>query len=349
MKIYHFVLLFIIFFAVIIIKTDFRTGELKDLKNEKAKLTTSLNTAVSDAINCLASSGTHGLNSINKDEVSNTFFSSLFSSLGIISDVNAQAEIELYIPVMLLCDSDGYYVYYFDEYIGADGYAYSKRIWSEKQPYYYTDDNFIYTFTLLDIVSLYDKKGLLVEGGGKVTLDYHELKTEELYAAFRQKFSDSFMLNNEEFKHARKEAIINRLEEVLAYYTSRHNAIASRNGITYTFSFPDGQEEEWAAYLNDVSLLVVFQGYPYGKNNDYTYNKIASAGANIIKKPQYYVEQKSWYCLAHIAGCEKLDESSSVQGVTVLEETFDTLEECARLGAYCCECIEHGPRVPDID
>ena len=44
--------------------------------------------------------------------------------------------------------------------------------------------------------------------------------------------------------------------------------------------------------MDDVNLHVVFQGYPYGSDGNYTYNKIASAGAGIIRKPSYYVEEK---------------------------------------------------------
>lgn len=119
--------------------------------------------------------------------------------------------------------------------------------------------------------------------------------------------------------------------------------IASHNGITYTFSFPAGNSEEWASYMDDLNLMVVFQGYPYGPNHDYTYNKVVSVGANIARAPVYYIEQKSWYYLAHIKGCVKIAESS-----TLLEETFDSIEDCAKIGAYCCECIEHGARVPVI-
>jgi hypothetical protein len=30
-------------------------------------------------------------------------------------------------------------------------------------------------------------------------------------------------------------------------------------------------------------------------DSDYTFNKIASAGGNIIKKPVYFVEKRGWY------------------------------------------------------
>jgi hypothetical protein len=165
MKVYHYALLFLIFFLAVIIKTDISMGKLKSIENERTELTDKLNTATSDAVEYLASSGVYGGNSINKDELLTTFLTSLYSSMGIVSDASAQTEIEMYIPVILLCDYDGYYVYYYDKYIAEDGYTYSQRKWSEKMPYYYEDSYFIYSslyqirsmFTMLTIFLIHHK------------------------------------------------------------------------------------------------------------------------------------------------------------------------------------------------
>lgn len=340
MKIYHFALLFLLFFIGIVIKTDLSIGDLKAVENEKKELSISLDSATSDAINYLAASGTFGTNEINKEGVINTFFSSLYSSMDIISDPVAQTEVELYIPVILLCDTDGYYIYYYEDYIDGDGMHYANRQWSEKIPYCFEDDLFSYRFSLYDIISIYDKNNILKSNSQVIEINYHEMQVEDGYAEFRNKYPGSFLLDDEKFELAKKGAIINQLEEALSYYTTMHNVIAKNNGISYAFSFPADQEE-WASYIDDVSLLVVFQGYPYGVSRNYTFNKIASSGANIIKKGIYFIEQKSWYYLIHRDGCEKLKVST-----TVLDETFESIEECAKLGAYCCECIEHGARVP---
>lgn len=343
MKIYHFALLFLIFFLGVVIKTDISIGRLKAIENENKEITSSLTSATSDAVNYLSKTGSYGKGNIKKEEVLTTFFSSLYSSLGIISDMSVQAEIEMYIPVILLCDTDGYYVYYYDEYKGADNNTYIERMWTDKLPYSYKDEHFTYRFTLTDMVYVYDKAKLLNIGEAVTLGDYKEFQTSPMYADFRRLHSSSILLNDESYQLAKKGAIIGKLEDTMAYYTSRHNSIASRQGITYSFNFPTGKEDEWAQYIDDVNMLVVFQGYPYGPDRDYTYNKIASAGANIVKKQRYYVEEKSWYLLVHRQGCEKLIDNDMIY-----EETFDTIEECVKLGAYSCECIEHGARVPNL-
>ena len=344
MKIYHFVLIFLIFFLAAMLKTDINVGKMEEVEKEKTELTDSLYTAVSDAVECIADSGSYGNDSINRDKVEKTFFTSLYSSLGIMADTEAQEQMALYIPVLLLCDSDGFYLSYYDDYKDSDGNTCSKRIWSEKTPYYYQDEAFIYRFTLTDLLSVYDDKKLLPENALKnFETDYHEFQSNGAWEAFRITYSDSFLLHDEAYELTKKAAILNQLEEMLSYYTNRHNRIARQHGITYNFSFPAGKEKEWAEYMDDVNLMVVFQGYPYGADKDYTFNKVASAGANVIKKTVYYVEEKSWYKLAHKAGCPKLDNNPNVY-----PKPFDSLEECAKLGAYCDECIDNGPRAPKL-
>jgi hypothetical protein len=344
MKLYHMSIIFLIFFITVVIKTDLNIGKMEQMEQEKAVLTESLYTAVSDAIRSVSDSGRYGGNSINKKELIDTFFSSLYSSLGILSDRNKQIELELCIPVILLCDYDGFYIYYYDEYKDRYGNSDTKRIWSEKVPYYYQDEDFIYRFTLTDIIGIYDVNKRFTNAPQKLfEIDYHEVQTEELYRSYRLNHANSFLLKDEAYKLTKKTAIITQLEQILSYYTFEHNSIARQNGISYRFSFPPGQGEEWTRYMDDVNILVVFQGYPYGADGDDTFNKIASSGANILKRPVYYIEKKSWYQLAHKEDCEKLKGNTNV-----LEEPVDSLQECAKLGAYFDDCIKHYPRAPEL-
>lgn len=343
MKLYHIALIFIVFFIAVVIKTDLNIGKMEEIEHEKSELTESLYTAVSDAIKCVSDLGKYGCGSIDKNKMTETFFNSLYSSLGILSDQNAQAEVELYVPVILLCDSDGFYVYYYDDYKDSQGNTFAKRIWSEKMPYFYNDDDFIYRFTLTDTIGIFDNKNLIGANENRFDIDYHEFQTGDIYQSFRMNHKNNFLLSNETYEITKKTAIMTQLENVLSYYTFKHNSIARQNGITYSFSFPSGKGEEWAKYMDDVNMVVVFQGYPYGTGRDYTFNKVASSGANVIKKPAYYIEKKSWYYLAHKEGCEKLKGNTSV-----LKEPLDSLTECAKMGAYCDDCIEHGARAPEL-
>jgi hypothetical protein len=343
LKLYHIALIFLLFFLAAVLKTDVLIGNLKGVMNEKSQLQSSLDSATSDAVNFLASSGNFGTNTIDKEGVVSTFFSSLYSAMGITEDEATQSVVEAYIPVILLCDVDGYYIYYYDEFQDGSGNLCTERRWSEKMPYYYEDQYFKYRLMLSDHIIINDVHNLLRDELSVEEIDFHEIRTGDHYQNFRSQHKDCFLLLDETYELTKKGAIINQLEKVLSYYTNQYNMIARHNGITYQFTFPSSPTKEWAKYMDDVNLVVIFQGYPYGWDKSNIFNKVSSASANMIKKTVYYIEQKSWYFLAHKADCQKLKNNSNI-----LNDTYDSLEECAKMGAYCDDCINHGARAPEI-
>jgi hypothetical protein len=242
---------------------------------------------------------------------------------------------------------DGYYIFYSEEYRTPDGYQNVSKRWSEKHPYYYEDENFIYCFTLGDIVTLYDKEDSLSGGATRTiyTLDYHDIQNKEVYLAFRNTHPDSILLADDKFEIVRKGAIIKSIEESMAYYTSHHNHIAQQYGITYNFSLPVMREEEWAPYLDDVSMFIVFQGYPYGDQVGEVYNRIASSGAKISKKRLFYLEQIGWHYIYHRDDCPQLENG----GIIMFDEPLYDIESCVTKGAYACPvCNDNsGANAPD--
>jgi hypothetical protein len=254
--------------------------------------------------------------------------------------------LNLYVPVITITEEDGFCVFYSDQYTGSDGYTYVTKRWSEKLPYYYEDNDFIYSFTLGDIVTLYDKNNIL--GGNSdqtvYTLDYHDIQTDSSFTSFRTLRSDSMLLYDTVFEEIRKSTIISCLEESMTYYTSQHNLIAGNYGITYNFSLPVMSDDEWASGIDDVSMFVVFQGYPYGNLIGESYNKVASAGAKVSKSNMYYIEQKGWYLIYHKETCSELLKD----GVILQDEPYYDSLDCVKQGCYACPvCCPREINAPD--
>lgn len=328
-----------------IVVLDIKTNDLRAVIDNKEKIDKNLNTALDDGINRLAKSEDKYGIVINKDAALHSFFLSLETSFGVISDPKAKEKLTMYIPVVAVTMEDGIYIFYSDTYKGSDGVTTITRRWSEKIPYYYEDTDFIYGFTLGDVISLYDKNGILsnVADQKYYKVDYHDLSTKAEYASFRSKRPNSFILSTG-YADMKKGVLVNTIEESLADYTSKHNRIAAQYGITYNFSLPSVNKEDWNMYLETNSMFVVFQGYPYGTEAGETYNKILSAGAKISKKNTYYLEQKDWYLVYHKDTCEELDKNE----VLFMEEPFYEVKDCVRAGAYACPiCSPEGALAPD--
>jgi hypothetical protein len=126
-------------------------------------------------------------------------------------------------------------------------------------------------------------------------------------------------------------------------YCNQYNTIAKQYGITYHFGMPIIDNSEWSRSIDNPSIIVLFQGYPFGNGADNTYNRFAITGARINKKNRYYLEQKDWYYLYHKEDCIKLKG----EGLFLLSEPYYSIQECVKKGAYACPvCNPAGVKAP---
>ena len=115
------------------------------------------------------------------------------------------------------------------------------------------------------------------------------------------------------------------------YYVNKHNKIAQAYGISYHFSLPESSTDSFTRTIEDVSLMAIFQGYPYGKGTDDVYSRFSVSGARIYRGGRFYVmpasDGVSYY---HRSDCPELEGSRSNYQV------FDSKKQCAEFGAYPC-------------
>lgn len=327
---------------------DVKTNNFVAVAEEKENLDSSFQVAVDDAaISLVETECTSGL-MVNRERAVNDFFLSMFAAMNILDNPEKQELIKNYVPVITVTTDEGYYLYYSDEYKGSNSKTYIDKRWTERMPYYYEDKDFIYSFTLTDIITLYDKNGILDKTKEQtiITLDYHDLINSENYLTFRTQRPNSFLLNDESFHLIRKGSIISCIEESMAYYCNRHNYIAQQFGITYDFAMPVVDNSEWTRSIDNPGIIVMFQGYPYGYGVNGTYNRFAVAGARIKKNTVYYLEQKDWYYIYHNVGCPELKK----EGIIFLTDPYYTILDCVEKGAYACKvCSKNGVYPPEYN
>ncbi len=347
MKISQLSILFVGIMLILLFTMDIKTDNLNVMTDNKNDMDFYMNQAMDTAIDALLQvDATTGTEIMDKEKAADSFFSSMYSSLGILSDPVAQQKFRAYVPVIAVTTEDGYYLMYNDEFVGTDGYSYLSTRWTEKMPYSYEDNDFIYRFTMDTDMILYDKNNILDATGLVKMFDVNavDIRTLGEYASLRSKISsDSFLLDDEDFSLVRQQAIISHMEEDLSWYISRHNDIAEHFGITYQFTLPVADTSEWAKTIEGPGIIVIFQGMPLIEDASRIYNRMAFSGSGVRKDIVYYVEQHEWYYLYHMAGCPLLEGNMNVR-----EEHYYTVEECSRLGAFGCEiCDPVGVHAPD--
>ena len=315
MKMSNYILLFFSICVAFYLPMNHYGMSVVEIGKEQLRYNRNLDNAVEDGLFQLVEKDSSKEIVLNKEKAEENFYQSLYCNFGIPTNRFQQERMKQCVPLLLITDKDGFYINVSRLKKNKNGVQVIEKCWSKKKPYLYTDRDYIYEFTLSNEIKLYNKKKeLLIEG------DYHD---------FAGKYPKSKILNRPAiFEEIRRKCIIGHLKEAMEDGLRLHNSVAKMLGVSYQFFFPTVAKEDWYRTIDDVSMLVIFQGYPWRSGNGY-FNRYAIGGARIWKHSAYYVSlgenRKLYY---HKEKCSKRGRR---------ELKYSTKQECALNGAYPCE------------
>lgn len=253
--------IFVLIFISLAVITDSRILFLEKTAELNIRYDNALDNAVESAMDGLVELDDGEEIKINKEEIMERFFLGLSINLGLSEGDNKKEELEYYFPVIAIMVEDGIYSWELNE-------EETKKEFSEKIPYCLEKDKYRICYTFQDTILYTDKTS-----GTSVKGNYQEIRerypTEEL--------------SDENFDEIRRRTIISVITEEMNRQLELHNRYADVNGISYYFSLPVIDMEEWYRTVDDVTLLCIFQGYPYASSNLGTYEKVILSGARLHK------------------------------------------------------------------
>lgn len=295
--------------------SDMKTNNLEEISYKKMVMNRIIDTSVEDGVSCLIERGKGSSVKINKEKCVDAFLNTLYLNFGITDDPYAKTKIAGYIPLIVILDKDGLYLYANETYKDIQGYSMISAIWQPKITFAYTKNQYVYGFTLENEVSVYDRStGLFYEG--KQT----DLKNE---------ITADLLQDDLVFDQVRRRTIIETLQRVVNDTINHHNESARQYGITYQFTLPVIEDEVWEQTIDDVGMLAFFQGMPIGIDDAY-YNEYALGGARLIKAEGYYIQADPSNGLPyyHRANCILLTDKS---------KRYNRQSQCALEGAFPCD------------
>jgi hypothetical protein len=252
---------------------------------------------------------------VNKDAALAAFYKTLFINFGIQDDPTQQDVLKRYLPAIAVIDYDGFWINAEEQFTDPSGVNVLKPVWKGKKPFSYedSDGNRIF-FTLDDYVYAYDisdrtwhegtRADVSVATGGRIQL----LRDPDL------------------FDQVRRTTILKEIQDDLSYYINSHNQYARKLGISYTFTLPEIDQEEWSNTIDDVGFFAFIQGLPVG---DQFYNRYAFGGGRLIKKPIIYGAVRDGVKIYYRAECNYPD--------TVIEK-FTSEKDAAKAGYFPKPC-----------
>lgn len=315
MKLDKITLVFIIIFLSITLFLRLDTNELSDISLEKVEYSKALESAVDDGVFSLVEVDKNKNFILTKENAVEQFFISLFANFGVMGNRQKEELLKLYIPLVLITDIDGFYIYYSSKVSIPTGETVLKKNWSEKYVFPFEEGNYIYYFTLGSEIKIFEKDTGKVYEGNFTEMDV---------------LPHSLLENSDRYEQVRKNTIINTIQEKMLYYINNHNRIAQEYGLQYHFWIPEVDTNDFYRTISDISMMVIFQGYPYRKSYE-TFNRYSFSGARIKKTRKYYITEINNIKYYHKEGCEDIVQE---------EDVYYTPEECALQGAFpCMKCF----------
>ncbi|MFM9280872.1 hypothetical protein [Paenibacillus jiagnxiensis] len=283
MKTISWVLVFVIIVFPLFFKNDLRGVEQERTQEKMVMYDGALRAAVQDAAFALQLNenqnleGSYGSTKrirANKELAVEAFYETLFNNVGIRDDVIAQGVLKTYIPVLAVIDYDGLWIYTNETISNVNGENESRQVWKVKKPFAFSDEqgNSL-SFTLDDYVYAYDA----------ATQEWFEGRREEVSILTDHRIP--LLEDPDTFDQVRRTTIISVVQGSLEHSINSYNEYARRLGITYTFTLPRVEQEEWNNTINDVGVLSFIQGVPVGLH---TYNNYALGGSRLVKRAVIY-------------------------------------------------------------
>lgn len=315
MKITNFIMVFLIFIIPFNLITYIKLGDMKSVSIRNLELNRILDTSVQDGVASLVEVGENRRVIINKEKGVQAFFNTLYINFDVLDNPVLQRKINGYVPAIVIVDYDGYYVLSQDIYTNSAGYQEVKLVWKPKKSYAYSEGDFSYAFTLDNMVTVYDSGADKFFKG-----DYHDLKFQ---------VADNVLQADTSFDQIRRRTIVECIKNDMNYYINKHNEVARKYGITYQFTMPTIENEDWYKTINDIGMLVFFQGIPLNTSGE-SYNTFALGGARIVRANLYFGETDAGNGIKfyHKEDCPLL---------TVKDITYFTRKECAENGYLPCK------------
>ncbi|WP_455717366.1 hypothetical protein [Anaerosporobacter sp.] len=271
-----FVLIMVAAFLILNQKTDTVTAITK----LQMQYNNAVDNAVSDSFLKIVDQDSIESTSIDFATVTDSFFRYLAWNLGLEAESLKAKALPNYVPVIAYIVQDGVYLAYHKiegenpqvvkqtDNMNALEWNTSIEI-SKRIPFEKITDTYQIQYTLTDYIRV-------------INIDTKE-EWEGYYVDLFEQFPGLLPSTQEKFDKERRLIIINCITDSMNTYIESHNAIANHYGIKYHISLPYIENDEWYRTIDDISMLVLFQGYPYGNDTLGYYNRLALGGARIRK------------------------------------------------------------------
>ena len=108
MKVSNYVIMFCVLFLGFVLVVNSSTNSLDTITKKQIDYNNAVDTAIEDAAQQIVNQDDNRGVLKDRDVILQNYFLSLYSNLGSLSDMAAQQMIQLYTPIFIIADNDGF-------------------------------------------------------------------------------------------------------------------------------------------------------------------------------------------------------------------------------------------------
>lgn len=94
----------------------------------------------------------------------------------------------------------------------------------------------------------------------------------------------TWLRKEKEFHQIRRATVLKVLKSEMQEIVNKHNLIAQQYGFQYECYLPEIKDQAWCRNVDDIGIMVLFQGYPVDSVLGYTYQRFVYSGARVYKR-----------------------------------------------------------------
>lgn len=214
----------------------------------------------------------------DRERVANAFFNSLKLDFGYTTEEDMQ-KLHVYVPVLAMIDSDGYYICFNQQYADEAGHiAVTESItpintWTKKSGNYIAR---YYLGSNIDVTQSGDSAKMY---SGTYSDVYNQLKD----STDADDLAELGLTGNEEdFLEVKRNVILEDLQQKIEYYINKNNDFAAEYTPSYTFTMPQTDRDDWTRLIENPTCIAFLQGVRVSNGQDYL--NIYSLGGGEVKK-----------------------------------------------------------------
>ncbi len=355
-------MIFYVFFVstavIIFLQIDSVTFASKENTSYGSKLTAAAHSAVEtvDAKNAL--DGEYlWQNREDRQAAVDTFFYAFASSMSTAAD----SRVQVTTPVILLVDTDGFYIGYnalfklsnIADRSKENEFANSMQI-TELIPWSINKNGYSIRLYLNDTVLVTSPEGKRYKGKRRDVANALLKASEDSGVVDYLNEDIEKTANGEslgsEYSYDRTAAIVGSVQETLNKYINEYNNSAVVNGESYHIEMPEVKGEMWHRLLENPTFVAFMQGTNVNTGKTII-NTYAYAGGEYIKNEKYFITDDGYYhrlktlieagdVIVNSDGQYEITGHYGSYGGYTVDKLYNSMEECARHGANPCpDCI----------